>query len=394
MKLRKLSALLGAVALTFSVATTALATAPTGHQVTICHATDSDTNQYNTETVDIGSSGILQGGHSDHLGPAWNPTLKDLHIQWGDIIPPYDYTNDEGTFHFDGLNWDAAGQAIYSHGCGIVPDIHVEKTASVATLPAGGGAVTYTYVVTNPGSIGLTNVTVTDDKCSPVTFVSGDSAPLGELGVAESWTFSCTATLTETTTNVATATGHFGDVTVTDTDDATVTVEEAQPPVPAPAIHVEKTPSVTTLPVGGGSVTYTYVVTNAGDAALTTVTVTDDKCTPVTFVSGDDGDDEVLGLTETWTYTCVATLTETTTNVATATGHEGETTVTDTDDATVTVTLPGGGVAGETDTPTAPPTDAIATSTTDAGGSLPILLIVLGIIGLGAVLLTPVRARR
>ena len=53
-----------------------------------------------------------------------------------------------------------------------------------------------------------------------------------------------------------------------------------------------------------------------------------------------------------------------------------------------------GGVEGETDTPTAPPTDGIGGSTSEPGGSLPLLLIVLGIIGLAAVVLTPARKRR
>ena len=64
----------------------------------------------------------------------------------------------------------------------------------------------------------------------------------------------------------------------------------------------------------------------------------------------------------------------------------------DTDDATVTVASDGG-VEGETDVPEAPQTDAI-NSSGDAGNTLPILLAVLGIIGLAAVVLTPARARR
>lgn len=34
-----------------------------GHKVTICHRTNSDTNPYVMETVDIASTGHLQGGH-------------------------------------------------------------------------------------------------------------------------------------------------------------------------------------------------------------------------------------------------------------------------------------------------------------------------------------------
>jgi hypothetical protein len=93
--------------------------------------------------------------------------------------------------------------------------------------------------------------------------------------------------------------------------------------------------------------------------------------------------------------TCTADVTgteTTTTNIATASGTAGETTVIDTDDATVTVAAPGGGVEAETDVPVAPQTDINATG--DAGGTLPVLFAVLGIIGLAAVVLTPKRARR
>ena len=123
--------------------------------------------------------------------------------------------------------------------------------------------------------------------------------------------------------------------------------------------------------------------------------MTDNKCAPVSGPTGDVGSDGVLGQTETWTYTCTTSLTATTTNTVTATGHAGDTKVSDTDDLTVNV--PTGGVLGETSPPktTAPPTDAIGSSTdSSAGGSLPLLLIAMGIIGLGALVLTPARKRR
>jgi uncharacterized repeat protein (TIGR01451 family) len=507
MNLRKLSAGIAAIVLTFGLANTTLAV---GQSVTICHGTNAETNPYIVESPAIDSSGYLHGGHDGHVGPVWYPGAKAEKVVWGDIIPPYDFDTGNGIFHFPGLNWDAAGQAIYNAGCAIVPAIHIVKTPSVTNLPAGGGPVKYTYAVTNTGNVPLTNVTVTDNKCSPVTFVGGDansnskldlsetwtftctitiaatrtntatatghagsttvkataqatvtvapvvqgnnpdiavvktapvttlpaaggevtytykvtntgdvaltnvtltdnkcstvSGPAGDtngdhkLDLTETWTFTCTTNVTETTTNTATATGHDGDTTVTDTDDWTVTVEPGGGVGgDAPAIHIVKTPSVTTLPVGGGSVTYTYVVTNIGDVPLTTVSVTDNKCAPVTMVSGGDtNSDEALDLTETWTYTCTTILTHTTTNTAVATGHDGDTPFTDTDHATVTVTAPGGAVLGETSNPTPPSTDTIdqGTPASDAGGSLPLLLIVLGVIGFGAALLTPVRPRR
>lgn len=52
-------------------------------------------------------------------------------------------------------------------GLPIVPPlIHVVKIPSPLTLPAGAGMVTYTYTVTNPGTVALSNVNITDDKCT------------------------------------------------------------------------------------------------------------------------------------------------------------------------------------------------------------------------------------
>jgi uncharacterized repeat protein (TIGR01451 family) len=275
------------------------------------------------------------------------------------------------------------------------PDIHIEKTASLIAVNAPGGPVTYTFVVTNTGDVPLTSVDVDDDKCSPVTFVSGDTDGDDKLDLTESWTFTCTAQITVDTTNVAVATGHDGDTTVTDDDTVTVVIV-GQQSNPVPAIHLEKTVAPLTLPVGGGNVTYTYVVSNIGDLALTNVAVKDDNGTPSN--TADDFDvtcpKTELAIDEEMTCTAdVSGTTQTTTNIATASGTAGEDTVTDTDDATVTVAPPGGGVEAETDVPAAPQTDTVG-ATADAGSSLPFLLVILGIIGLAAVLLTPRRARR
>ncbi len=96
-----------------------LATQPApDHKVTICHRTDSNTHPYTEETVDIASSGHLQGGHdTEHEGPIWNPTLKADKVEWGDIIPPYTY----GEFSYAGQNWTDEGQAILRDGCVVEP---------------------------------------------------------------------------------------------------------------------------------------------------------------------------------------------------------------------------------------------------------------------------------
>jgi hypothetical protein len=107
----------------------AIATKPDpDHKVEICHATNSDTNPYVLENVDIASSGYLKAGHSAHTGVIWDATLKDHHIKWGDIIQPYTY----GDFTYPGLNWTDAGKAILANDCNIVQP----TPTPTATLPA------------------------------------------------------------------------------------------------------------------------------------------------------------------------------------------------------------------------------------------------------------------
>jgi hypothetical protein len=81
-------------------------------------------------------------------------------------------------------------------------------------------------------------------------------------------------------------------------------------------IGIEKTPSATLVRVGD-VVTYTYVVSNHVTGPLSSVSVSDDKCAPVNYQGGDDGD-SLLESGELWTYTCAVALTQTTINVATA----------------------------------------------------------------------------
>ncbi|WP_314507063.1 hypothetical protein [uncultured Microbacterium sp.] len=80
-------------------------------KVQICHATSSYKNPYivNEPAADGDVS-----GHADHTGEVFYPAIPK-HTAWGDIIPPFSY--DGG--YFEGLNWDAEGQAIYKNDCNI-----------------------------------------------------------------------------------------------------------------------------------------------------------------------------------------------------------------------------------------------------------------------------------
>ena len=111
-------------------------------KITICHRTNAVTNPYVVITVDTSAAdGDLgnntgQGDHyAEHLGPVFDP---DADYQppfsgdeWGDIIPPIPGVH-------DGLNWSAAGQAIYANGCAPVtpePSPSETKTTPESSSP-------------------------------------------------------------------------------------------------------------------------------------------------------------------------------------------------------------------------------------------------------------------
>jgi uncharacterized repeat protein (TIGR01451 family) len=178
---------------------------------------------------------------------------------------------------------------------------------------------------------------MTGDTCSPIVLISGDTNGDSKLDLDETWVHTCSTKLTSTHTNTVTATGWANGVSTTDIASATVVV--GVPNVP-PLIHVTKVPSPLSLLAGGGMVTYTEKITNPGTVALSNVHLTDDKCSPMSYVSGDSNGDSKLDVNETWKYTCSTNITKTTTNIASATGYANGLTAKDFAIATVVVAGP------------------------------------------------------
>lgn len=231
----------------------------------------------------------------------------------------------------------------------VPPLIEVVKVPSPLNLPSGPGSVTYTYTLRNIGTVTAANITIIDDTCSPLALISGDTNSNAQLEISETWTYACTAVLSQTHTNNVVATGLANGITAVDIASATVVVDSAIVP---PLIHVTKIPNPLTLFFGGGTVTYTEKITNPGTVPLSNVSLTDDKCSPLTFVSGDTNNDTNLDTTETWTFTCSTILDSTTTNTAIASGDANGFTARDFAIATVVVAgavpgLPNTGNSGD-----------------------------------------------
>lgn len=221
------------------------------------------------------------------------------------------------------------------------PGIAVVKEGSRFAYP--GDTVTFTFAVTNAGEGALHDVTVTDDRCAPVTGpvqrLDGDQDALLEPG--EKWIFTCSKQIPaghrigdeNPIRNVATASGkdELGKP-VTDDDDHLVRVLH-------PAIDIEKTGPATARV--GTPLAYTLTVTNPGDVpfAAQEVGVTDARCEqpPAGPGTGSDATPGQLDPGDTWTYTCTAQTTGqpagTFVNTATVTARDfNGRAVTDTDD--------------------------------------------------------------
>jgi len=227
-----------------------------------------------------------------------------------------------------GESVDATAQA---HVDVFVSQIAITKSADPVVIDPGA-STTYTFTVTNPGPVPLHDVTVTDDTCSPITFTGGDTNGDGILApdLGETWTYTCSKAITKLTTNLATVTGTDpAGGKPTDTDQTVV--------IPyLPGIAVEKTATPTQVEPGG-AVTYRYEVRNTGNVPLADVAnrITDNKCAPLTLVSGDTNGNGILepdtsakrsaffeyaATNEVWIFTCTTHVTTDTTNTVTASG--------------------------------------------------------------------------
>ncbi len=137
------------------------------------------------------------------------------------------------TAHGGANGWDgydtALATVIVGERASVIPPlIHLVKKPDVFTLIAPGGAVTYTYTVTNPGTAPLHDVSVTDDKCTgTLGLISDNSGDLNRNNLLEHnevWTVACTTNLTRTTTNIGIALGRANGLTAVDSSSATVLV--------------------------------------------------------------------------------------------------------------------------------------------------------------------------
>ncbi|MCC6496795.1 MAG: DUF11 domain-containing protein [Propionibacteriaceae bacterium] len=211
------------------------------------------------------------------------------------------------------------------------PGIDLAKTGT----PAGdraGDTIAYDFVVTNTGNVTLSAVGVTDAKVGAVTCPVDTLAPAGST--------TCTATYLLTQADVDAGVVH-NEATATGTpptgEPVTAPDSVDTPIVPGAAVTIDKQAGIPSAAQVGGTIDYTFVVTNPGNVTLTAVTVSDPTTGPVACPV------DTLAPGESTTCTATHTLTR-------ADLDRGEVVNT----ATVTATPPAGQAVADSDSVTTP----------------------------------------
>nr|WP_277628521.1 hypothetical protein [Arsenicicoccus dermatophilus] len=168
--------------------------------------------------------------------------------------------------------------------------------------PDAGDTLTYTFVVTNTGTVTLNPVTVTDTKlglnavdCGVGTLLPGDTRT---CTVSRTYSITQADINADTLVNTATAIGtppSGAQVSGSDTERTTFSTIPSTYPIQPPSIALDKQAGVIAdanangKTDAGDTITFTYVITNTGTLTLYSPTVTDTKlqltgqaCNPAT----------------------------------------------------------------------------------------------------------------
>jgi uncharacterized repeat protein (TIGR01451 family) len=205
------------------------------------------------------------------------------------------------------------------------PQIDVEKLtngnqADLATdadvpIVAPGSTVTWTYQVTNTGTVDIVTVDLDDDQLGAITVadrVSGDVNNDGLLNPTEVWVFQRTGiAITGFYNNVARVEGFAtSGLSAVDTDAsnyrgaaATIDIEKFTNGNQADLASDADVPNINV----GNAVNWTYQVTNTGSIELSNVQVTDSIEGVVTTITNMGNGDAILDVGEVWLFSLTGT---------------------------------------------------------------------------------------
>jgi hypothetical protein len=155
-----------------------------------------------------------------------------------------------------------------------VARIKVVKASSTGTVTGAGQQVPYSFTVTNPGSVELTGVTVSDAKCDAgsLSGPTGDANKDGKLQTSETWTYTCTHTVTQAEFNAGGSLANTVKAESRESSPATDTKTIPIVPPGTPLGHVTVVKSVSG-DVAGAETSFTFRVSCPAIGYTTDLTV-------------------------------------------------------------------------------------------------------------------------
>ncbi|WP_426625741.1 DUF7507 domain-containing protein [Leifsonia sp. McL0607] len=247
----------------------------------------------NTGNVDVSAMSIVESSFSGS-GPAPAPVCPVT------ALAPGTSTTCTATYTMTQADFDAGSVTNTARATALDPQNGTvdspDSSATVTMTPAPaielaksvspddaasfvvGQQLTYSFVVTNTGSVTLTDVGITEQAFSgtggavnPTCPASAPIPPRGQVTCTATYTFTQADIDAGDLTNTATAHGTPPRGTVVDSPPATVAVAGD----PAPALVLEKSVTPTTVAAAGDVVDYSFAVTNTGNVTMKNVSVTE-----------------------------------------------------------------------------------------------------------------------
>lgn len=152
----------------------------------------------------------------------------------------------------------------------------VTKTANPASVARAGDLVGYSFVVTNTGTVTVTDPSIIEGAFSGAGLLTAVICPAGAL--APTMSVTCTASYTVTQADVD-AGAVTNTATATATPPAGVTPPVSAPSTatvtatPAPALSLLKSATPTSVDVVGQQLTFSFQVTNTGNVTMSGVSI-------------------------------------------------------------------------------------------------------------------------
>jgi uncharacterized repeat protein (TIGR01451 family) len=196
------------------------------------------------------------------------------------------------------------------------PSWTLSKTANPTTYAAPGQVISYSYVLTNTGAVSIGSIAISDTRVASVSCPSTTLAAAAAMTCTGVYTITAADVAATSVTNVATATGVPASGTLAPvTASATIRYVGG-----TPSWTLTKAANPTTYSLPGQVITYTYVLTNTGNVAISNVALTDTRVTPVNCPATSLAPGAKMTCTGVYTITVADVTAATVTNIATATG--------------------------------------------------------------------------